>query len=686
MASFIEAIVMAGFAPPKFITMDGKIHRFATDANKQSSKDGWYIGFSSPTEAGAFGSWREGADICHTWANGNGRKLTDEELDYIERRKEAAILADRQRKQESAQRAEILYKQAFFDDIPHGYLTKKGIKKPPIAKIFQNVIPSLFGFNNDSDIKFNALILPVYNDKGDLSSLQIIDENGKKLFMPGGYAGHSWASWGGDWQTEKTIVIGEGVATMQSIYEATGFPVLISFSSGVLPKIYAMVRKKNATARIMIAVDGDKAGREAGGLCNGSILVEAPDGADWNDIHVAEGLDSVRSAFIKEEVNSLWQLELLKKKTEKGDEYLLPVIHNYMLILRNDDAFRGHIRFNELTQNINVYDLEITEDIPTIFRSIIERKYIQNKVSKNDIIDSIEAIALENKYHPIKSWIKSLKWDGISRVNGLFFDYFGAEDTDYTMAVSRSFLVSAIARIFKPGCQVDTMVVLEGPQGNNKSSSLAVLFTPEWHSEVSVSVGGKDFYENLRGKWLMEFGEMAAIKKSDYAHIKQILTARIDHYRPSYARFARDFPRQSIFSGTTNETSDYLVDPSGDRRYFPVFCPNIDLDALKRDRCQLWAEAYQLFLNGADWWIVPGADKEQDKRFQSDSWEQIILEWLVGKSIITTSEILSDALKIEIGKHSKGDQTRVGQIMRKNKWIRKQSLILGQKIWRYHRL
>lgn len=266
----------------------------------------------------------------------------------------------------------------------------------------------------------------------------------------------------------------------------------------------------------------------------------------------------------------------------------------------------------------------------------------------------------------------------------LFIDYFGAHTSKYTEAVSKSFLISAVARTMQPGCQVDTMVVLEGMQGAFKSSSLIALFSAQWHSEATASLSDKDFFQNLRGKWVIEFGEMTHITKSDSNHIKQILTMRSDNYRPSYARFNKDFPRQNIFTGTTNETQ-YLKDPTGARRYFPVLCGRIDIEAIKRDRDQLWAEALEMFKSGEKWWDIPDAEQEQESRYLSDSWEECIARWLIGKNVVTVSDILEGACELPIGKHSRADQTRVGQIMTRFKWSKHNDTVGGARIRRYHR-
>lgn len=683
MSKFIEAIVNYGYAAPREIIADGTIKRFATDANKRHSRDGWYVCFDDAKgKAGMFGSWRDGNSV--SWSNGTGRQLTQEELAEIERKKKAAFEEAKREKAEAAQRAQRIYAQA-SDEGQSDYLDKKGITQPVGVKFIANMPSAALGYKKDWIV--SGMVTPVYSPSGVIASLQIITSDGTKLFMPGGSTNGGWFAVG-DWESGKCVVIAEGMATAQSIHDATGFPCLTAFSSGNVPKVAAMVRSKNALAEILLAVDGDKAGREAcekaAKQVNGQ-QIEAPDGMDWNDVHAESGLDAVRKAFITEEINTLWKADLIVKTKANGDESIPCRAHNLILILRNDQEFAGRVRLNELSNQIHIDGKEASDSDITLIKAKLEKNHISEKVSSTDVLDALGVVAAENAFHPVREYLSSIKWDGGNRVAGLFSEYFGADDTDYVMAVSKSFLVSAVARVMNPGCQVDTMVVLEGNQGNRKSTSLSTLFSTQFHSEITASVTDKDFYQNLRGKWCMEFGELSAFKRSDAAHIKQIITARYDNYRASYARFNRDNPRQCIFAGSTNESS-YLIDPTGARRFLPIACKTINIDAIKRDRDQLWAEAVSLYKSGATWWEIPDAEREQDDRYLSDSWEEKIAEWLTGNMSATTTEILEGALALPAGKHTRADQTRVGAIMTRIGWHKRKDTVAGVRIWRYYRM
>jgi putative DNA primase/helicase len=682
MNSFEEAISAAGYQPPKFIIMDGNLQRFSTDPNKNCSKDGWYVGFDNNVgKVVIFGSWRDGTR--QIWTNGTGRQLTEQEKSDIERKRELAQVQVQKEYAEAAQRATQLYDSAVDEDLPHGYLRKKGIEKPSGAKLLNNVPKSIFGFLVDPDRRINALIMPVYGPSGTIASLQIIDEYGDKKFMKGGSTVGGWFSFGGDIVTAKYVVIGEGIATVQSIHQATGFPVVAAYSAANLPQVAAMVRAKNAMCEILIAVDGDKAGRDYAAKCHNCRLVEAPDGMDWNDVYQSEKQASVEDAFVTNEINMLWKAGLIIKTKSDGTQTIPCRAQNLILILSHHQDFFGRIKYNELSQQVCIDDNEVDEASIIKVKAQMER-HVADKVGTNELIEAMSVVAFENKVHPIRDYLRALKWDGENRVSGLFFEYFGAQNSEYTIAVSKSFLVSSVARIMQPGCQVDTMVVLEGAQGGFKSSSLIALFSPEWHSEATARLGDKDFFQNLRGKWVMEFGEMTHITRSDSTQIKQMLTMRTDNYRPSYARFNKDVPRQNIFAGTINEDA-YLNDPTGARRYLPVLCGKIDIDAIKRDRDQFWAEALLMFYAGEKWWDIPDAEREQEERYQPDSWEEIIAKWLVGKIVVSVADILIGACGLPVDRIGRSEETRIGKIMTRFKWPKRNDTVGGLRVRRYYR-
>lgn len=233
--------------------------------------------------------------------------------------------------------------------------------------------------------------------------------------------------------------------------------------------------------------------------------------------------------------------------------------------------------------------------------------------SKQKIEDETLNCANQHSFHRVREYLNGLTWDEVPRMETLFIDFLGAEDTPYVRIVTRKMLIAAVARIMCPGIKFDNMVVLEGRQGLGKSYLLKKLGR-EWFSDSLDSVSGKEAYEQLRGSWIIEMSELAALKKSEIEPIKQFISKQADVYRVAYGKRVSEFPRQCIFIGTTNETS-FLRDHTGNRRFWPVRCGRCKATASlwRADMDEyvslVWAEAKNAYTGGESVWI--GSEMEK---------------------------------------------------------------------------
>ncbi|MGE0750817.1 MAG: VapE domain-containing protein [Variibacter sp.] len=295
--------------------------------------------------------------------------------------------------------------------------------------------------------------------------------------------------------------------------------------------------------------------------------------------------------------------------------------------------------------------------------------------SKDLLITVLQDTARINAFHPVRDYLGGLTWDGKSRVDRWLTVYAGADDTEYTRAVGSLLLVAAVRRVRSPGAKFDELVVFESGQGTNKSSALKVLAIREdWFADdLPLNAEGKRVIEQLRGRWIVEAAELSGMRRTDIEHLKAFLSRDIDRARMSYGRLLTEVPRQAVIVGTTN-ADEYLRDTTGNRRFWPVRIQQFDLDALRRDRDQLWAEAAQREAQGIGIRLDPklwtAAAEQQAQRLTQDPYVdtlQIALGDYEGK--ISAAGVW-EILDVKPGNRTQDQNNRLGQAMSTLGWKR----------------
>jgi len=381
---------------------------------------------------------------------------------------------------------------------------------------------------------------------------------------------------------------------------------------------------------------------------------------------------------------SQWQAKALKNEKQK----IIPNHANMMLALREDPDLRDAFAYDGM-QRAAVMTREIGE-AGTCERRVSEQDIAQalEWAQKNglagmrlDIVrTAVAAYAHENQFHPVIDYLGRLEWDGVQRIGVWLTSYLGAPLGQYTASVGKMFLVGMVARVLRPGCQCDHMMVLEGQQGILKSSACRVL-GGEWFSDHLPDItSGRDVSAHLNGKWLIEVSEMHAMNRAEAALLKSFVSRTIEQYRPSYGRLEVHEPRQCVFVGTTNQDA-YLKDATGGRRFWPVktgVSGRIELSLLEENRDQLFAEAVDAYANGDPWWPDGQLEREifkpeQAARYTGDIWETKIENYVSGRSRVTVQEIARDCLMFADKELRQEHSLRIGSILRDAGWIAKRT-------------
>lgn len=294
--------------------------------------------------------------------------------------------------------------------------------------------------------------------------------------------------------------------------------------------------------------------------------------------------------------------------------------HNILQVLRGDKDIQGRLTYDAFSNRVMIaralpWDIRAGRGADCYF----PREYVDDdgthltahlmavhrlNLKTNNVYEALQAVAREHSYHPVQEYMLGLKWDGVPRIDTWLIDYVSAEDKPFVRKVGAWWLMSAFMRIADPGCQADYCLILEGLTGRGKSQAFKALVGPAWFSDSLAPGLGKESAIDTAGKWVIELAELSAIRSiKDVNQVKAFITRCADRYRVPYGKVAQDFKRQCVFAGTTND-SEYLQDTTGNRRFWPVTVgdKDVDIEALKAVRDQLWAEAAYRAATGERYW------------------------------------------------------------------------------------
>lgn len=492
------------------------------------------------------------------------------------------------------------------------------------------------------------------------------------------------------------LVVAEGEPDFLTACQRWGGAV-VGVGSGAWVGAHAERVPRGATVVLWTDIDvpGDGYARSITATLPDRKILRRPsdDPRDLNDLHMAGGLPDDPAAGAADQARD-WRDSLLYKESARAERTIVNCTANAISILRNDPDWSGVLAWDDFAQGIialkpvrwdrddapNDRSPAWRETDAVRLQAWLARRYSLH-LSPRECYAAALVVAESARFDPVADWLRSLAWDGTPRIDRWLTAYLGAVDAPYARFVGRAFLVSAVARAFKPGCKVDTMMVLEGDQGIRKSTALRALFGAEWFSDTPLEMGSKDRFVGLRSVWCHEMAELDSFGKTDANRVKSFLSSQTDDFRPPYAQTTIKVPRRTVFAGTVNPTAlGYLRDETGNRRIWPVRCGltgGIDLAGLERDRALIWAEARELYEGGVRWWPETPAERalcssEQEERVHVDVWLGRVQTFLAGQTPgarVTIPHILSACLNIEPGKQDRAAATRVGVCLSLAGWV-----------------
>lgn len=422
-----------------------------------------------------------------------------------------------------------------------------------------------------------------------------------------------------------------------------------------------------------------------------ALLPRSEKGNDPNDYRDDPEFADKIKAEETQPATGLWLKRLQPGDTGKP----IPNVVNVSIALEYAPQLRGVIRLDEFAGKMMLLsappwerrfeprpwrDADDTELLVWLQENGLQLRGVQT------VADAVRMVARRHAYDPLHDYLNGLEWDGQGRLSQWLPQYLNAPNTPLNRATGRAFLISAVARGLRPGCQADHVLSLEGLQGSGKSTLVRIL-GGEWTQENLPDMHSKDGMAALAGAWFVELSELAAMTRSEVEAVKSFISRTVDRYRQAYGRHVIEQPRRCVFIATTNEQT-YLRDQTGNRRFWPIECGELRREELEQDRDQLFAEAVQAYKNGEAWHftdpqVIAAATAAQELRVEHDPWLEDISGFVAGRTSVTTGEILN-MLQIPRDRSSGPQAKRIAGLMRRLEFEGKESQAGGKReiVWR----
>ena len=313
---------------------------------------------------------------------------------------------------------------------------------------------------------------------------------------------------------------------------------------------------------------------------------------------------------------------------------------NAALVLRHDPRWAGKLAYDLHRSAVVMVDdrtrllQPMTDADETWVQHWISSVYGMD-VPQQAVGRAIDLVAREHSTHPLRDWLDGLQWDGVDRLAELWPRYFGVNADEHALVCEYGTMwaIQAVARVMRPGCDAQGMVVLVGAQGKGKTRGIQALAGDMEGRRLSVDLptgmplGHKDSIACMHGSWLVNVDELEALHRSSIGEIKAWVTQTEDTYRSPYGKRPESHARQQVLIGSTNRGA-FLVDSTGSRRFWVMDLGDVDrvdVEAIQRDREQLWAEAVALYRSGARWWLDTAQQRTQaalNEGYRVDGWHE----------------------------------------------------------------
>lgn len=397
------------------------------------------------------------------------------------------------------------------------------------------------------------------------------------------------------------------------------------------------------------------------------------------DDAIAAGID-VGDRIAKAKTIEEWKEEA-EANSDEADGEICTLARRYQMVHKR---LKGRLRWNSLKGKIEL-DGEPVELTHLRLKLAIDYNI---QLPTEDCAQICLYIAQQAEFSPVTEYLnecaEAYPADS-DLLDQVAETYLGASEPLHKMFIRKT-LISAVARALVPGCKVDTVCILQGVQGCGKSTFWKILASEPWFDDTVTNASDKDERLKLHQAWMVEWAELEAIfKRKDISAVKAFITTQTDQVRPPYGRDILEMNRPSIIVGSTNET-EFLADPTGNRRYWvvPVSIPDIPLHQLAEERDRIWAAAVHAFKSGEGWTLPPEmrmvASADASNYSFSDPWEERIFDYCSDLRQVTTTELLANAIQLDIAQMDKRAEMRVTSLLRSSGWGSSRGVVQGRRV------
>jgi putative DNA primase/helicase len=700
-SDFVHAIRSQGLTPPASIVADGKIHRFRS--GPEHSDNGFYRLQIVPAHGGGeigfglIGCWKR--DVNEKWCSRDKRSLTGHDRAAIKKAAEERQAEGEKLAAEAAKKAEWIWKKASPAVAGHPYLVAKGIGPRGLKEYKGSLVVPVYCDGNLTSLQFigpdgSKKFLSGGQIEGGYASIAGGSQDRSRIIIAEGYA------------TAASLFQATGLPCVVA-FNAGNLLAVAEAIRAKYPEAAIVIAADNDRHTVVrgkplnVGIEKAKAAADAiGALVSWPVFpADAPDSfSDWNDHHKAYGPERTVAAFegrdpvwgdapegpppmsevpieayespdgpcappARQWASDDWRERLIAgKEVAEGHPFPFEAKSktNAYLFLRHHQRFEGLLCYNEFSDAMMLVrqppwpekdfaPRPIRDD--DFFMLAAQLEYCGIKVGKDVAADAAIRVAKDNAINPPREFLSRLDWDGTPRLNSWLSYYLGADSqpAEYLSMVGAKWLIGAVSRVFEPGKKFDSVLILEGTQGLGKSMALRALATfggEEFFLDSVGDISSKDTLMTMQGKLIVEIAELASFRRSENEEIKAFITRQVDEYRPPYGRTVLKRPRYFVLAASTNELDDgYFSDDTGNRRFWPVKCGGIDVEALERDAMQLWAEAVARYKSDERTWLTREeavlASHEQKQRFMEDAWQERIAEIVRFEAAMKIDDVLT---------------------------------------------